>query len=194
MPLIVQQLATRIAIFSLREAEIVVDVVQEALLGSKVDRRQPARLSMLLTLYLLGTGLRTRNKGRRQRKLVASGLILLIHVLGLARKEEVNRLVTYTQAGAADLGWAALLRFALPRMRKFLIEKQVGEEQPEETKKIRLYEPDIEQNSIRVVESSDSIPELNVPSILPVRPRLIRRGTSVATTIDYGSIAALRQA
>ncbi|KAM3413491.1 hypothetical protein BST61_g11562 [Cercospora zeina] len=186
MTSIIQNLAARLAILSLREAETAVDVVQEALLGSKVNRREPARLSMLLTLYLLGTGLRAKNKGRRQRKLAASGLVLLIHILGLTQKEGVNGLITYTQAGAADMGWAALLRFLLPRMRKLLIEKRDA--------LIHIEEPDAEQSSIRVVKSSDSIPELNVPAFLPVRPRLVRNGSSVATTIDYSSIVALRQA
>lgn len=59
----VRHLATRVALVCLCEIETAVDVVQETLLGCKVERREPARLSILLTLFLLGTGLRTRDKG-----------------------------------------------------------------------------------------------------------------------------------
>lgn len=59
----VHQLATRVVLICLREIETAVDVVQETMLGCKVERREPARLSVLLTLFLLSTGLQTRDKG-----------------------------------------------------------------------------------------------------------------------------------
>ncbi|WPB07449.1 uncharacterized protein RHO25_012110 [Cercospora beticola] len=208
----VQKLATRVALICLREIETAVDVVQETLLGCKVERREPARLSVPLTLFLLGTGLRTKDKGCRQRRLAVTGLVLLLYVFGWNKREGANRFVSYAQAGAADMGWASMLRFALPRMRKFLIEQQDAIDPPpspkattkaneDERKEVEESDSDafeeelLNVKSIRIVKSTDSIPELNIaPGAWPVRPRLIRRTTSVASTLDLSNLAAMRQA
>ncbi|PPJ52140.1 hypothetical protein CBER1_10236 [Cercospora berteroae] len=111
------------------------------------------------------------------------------------------------------MGWASLLRFALPRMRKFLIERQDVIDSPpspkattkateDERKTVEESDDDAHEEelpkgglSIRIIKSTDSIPELNIaPGAWPVRPRLIRRTTSVASTLDLSSLAAMRQA
>ncbi|USW56091.1 hypothetical protein Slin15195_G094100 [Septoria linicola] len=121
MPALLQELLTFVGRRVLDEFETTINILEDALTGRSDARRSGRRLSLLLCLWPLVTGLSTKRKVARQSKLLIGVAATTFFISGLYMNEESVKLINYGLLGCEGMGWYGFLRILLPSLRKHVL-------------------------------------------------------------------------